>query len=124
VRSQFLKQLEKSNKTSSSVKQRMLGDSEIHCVGITADMQTPAVTHFTTIELTFFDTPEDGSKGSKPKKVDVLFGELDSAADCLLIGFPTMIEWGPYFYNDEDNRPWVEFTKLNISVPAEVPLDG
>ena len=102
----------------------MLGDSEIHCVGITADMQTPVVKHFTTIELTFLDTPGDGSRASKPKKVDVIFGELDSAADCLLIGFPTMLTWGPFFYVDEDNRPWVEFTKLNITAPAEVPLDG
>ena len=70
------------------------------------------------------DTPEDGSRGSKPKKVYVIFGQLDSAADCLLIGFPTMLTWGPFFYTDEDNRPWVEFTKLNISVAAEVPLDG
>ena len=59
-----------------------------------------------------------------PAIVNVAFGELDSAADCLLIGFPTLLEWGPYFYKDDEGRPWIEFHKLGICVPAELPHEG
>jgi hypothetical protein len=124
VRSSFMRQLESSKKTCQSVKGRKKGDVELNCVGITASMKTPPVTHWSWVELSLHDVPEDGSKPGSPARVEVGFGELDSAADCLLIGLPTLQQWSTEFSQDADGRPWVEFKKLGVMLPIETPIDS
>ena len=87
-------------------------------------MQTQGVQHHTKIELIFNDVPEDGSSGRSPVKQEITFAELESASDCLLIGFPTLIEWSPTFFKDDDGLPWVHFGALNLSMPCETPSEG
>ena len=121
VRTQFCNQLKKDAQTKGSVILTERGSREINCTGIVTEMKTPSVTRHTTVKLRFQDVPEDGSAPMKPVSVDVVFGEMDSGADCLLLGFPTLVDWGYQCFNDGDGNPWIRFEKFSITLPCEKP---
>jgi hypothetical protein len=87
-------------------------------------MNTPPVKHHTTLKVKFSDVPDDGVHAAPEKILEVSFGELESASDCLLIGYPTLLDWGPHFFRDIDGNPWVDFIKLYVAMPTEVPNQG
>ena len=49
---------------------------------------------------------------------------LDDAADAMLVGFPTMLEWGVAFEQDADGHIWVELRRFGLTLLAERPPQG
>ena len=88
-----------------------------------SDMQIPAISNHQTISLTLKNVCEEGIKNKADCHIDVVFGEMDSAADGLLIGFPTLLEWGYSVYLDSDGKPWMHLRKFDITMPCETPSD-
>ena len=123
VRTQFSRQLEKHPKTKDFLKERFTGDREINCVGIVSNMKTPAISNHQTISLTLKNVCEQGLTTKPDCNMDVVFGEIDSAADGLLIGFPTLLEWGYSVYLDSDGKPWMYLRKFDVTLPCETPSD-
>ena len=107
--------------TRDAVGDRQEGSRAIECTGIQDSMSTGAVDVHTQIELSFQDTPEDGSKPKKRFKMSPVFAELAGASDALLIGFQTLLEWGFKIFLDGDARPWATFETDGIGLPVEVP---
>ena len=123
IRSSFRDQLAKNSATSGAVLRRSQGDRPILCTGISKGMETAPVTKHTTIRMSFLDVPDSGIKTKGKTPVDAVFGELDDSCDALLVGFPTLMEWGFYCRMDEDGQPWVGFARWDITLPAEKPTD-
>ncbi|MCP4900485.1 MAG: hypothetical protein GY906_26270, partial [bacterium] len=48
-----------------------------------------------------------------------LFGELEGASDALIVGYPTLAEWGFGLERDDDGIVWVELRSLGLRVPSE-----
>ncbi len=76
--------------------------------------------HVSTVQC-LFESVADG-RGLPPSSVvEVPFAELDNASDCLLIGFPTLANWGVKLDKDSDDNIWVELTKLGVTLLTEKP---
>ena len=61
----------------------------------------------------------DGAGPAKKCEVSLDFAELKGASDPVLIGFPQLLQWGVRFEEDADGNPWVELTKLGVTLLAE-----
>ena len=57
--------------------------------------------------------PKDGDPRAGPE-LEVDFWELDGAADGLLIGAPTLADWGFGLERDERGRTWVLLSRFGF----------
>ena len=75
-----------------------------------------------TLGLKFESLSPEGDVPSEAPEVEVVFAELEDAADALLIGFPELVSWGVHFYDDSDGNIWVEFKRLGIFTLADAKM--
>ena len=68
-----------------------------------------------------FESVADGRGLPPSSTVEIPFAELDNASDCLLIGFPTLTDWGLRLDKDADGNVWLEFVTLGVTLLAERP---
>ena len=56
-----------------------------------------------------------------PTLVSAEFGELEGLSDALILGCPTLGEWGFGVDKDDDGHYWVQFRRLGLRCPMEMP---
>ena len=81
-------------------------------------METSVLDHVSTVSCQF-ESVADGTGPAKTCEVALEFAELQGASDPVLIGFPQLLQWGVRFEEDADGNPWVELTKLGVTLLAE-----
>ena len=126
IRAKFADQLRRSAKTREAVVRRFKGDRAILCEGVVKGMETKPVQVVDVLRLGL--RSDDGARRTgELVEVEAEFGELEDAADALLLGFPQALAWGAAFAKDVDGHVWVEFRTLGVTLLAEgptVPSEG
>ena len=118
IRRSFLEQLRKGSQKAAIVKEERI-NPPLHCQGVCEGMKSADMVIAATLSLQFEALDPDGHNATEAPVLEVLFAELDNAADALLIGFPEIVSWGCRFFDDQDGNVWVDFTKLGFCVLAE-----
>ena len=118
IRKSFLEQLRKGSNSKTIVKEERT-NPPLHCQGVCAGMKSTDMTTAVTLDCQFQALDPAGHTSKEAPVVQVLFAELENAADALLIGFPEIVAWGCKFFDDEDGNIWVDFTKLGCCALAE-----
>ena len=118
IRRSFLEQLRKGSQKTAIVKEERI-NPPLHCQGVCEGMKSADMVIAATLSLQFEALDPDGHNATEAPVLEVLFAELDNAADALLIGFPEIVSWGCRFFDDQDGNVWVDFTKLGFCVLAE-----
>ena len=111
-------------KTRGAVLEQTRGDQAISCVGILNTMVTESMDLMTILSCRFKDLPPDSRTPSPGAEAQIPFVEMEGAADCLLVGFPTICQWDPSFHQDSDGNIWLELKKLNVTLLCEKPVEG
>lgn len=120
IRSSFAEKLRVNAKTRDAVVGRGRADKVINCTGICADMESSVLEFVSTVQC-MFESVADGRGLPATSTVEVPFAELDNASDCLLIGFPTLADWGLRLDKDADENVWLELVTLGVTLLAERP---
>ena len=95
----------------------MPGDRTVHIEGICGDVSESSVTTSSEVTFTFLQIDNDGF-GTEwfvttgPDRT-AYFGELETAADDLIIGLPQLLAWGLSISRGEDQAPLVVIGDLN-----------
>jgi hypothetical protein len=127
IRTSFADKLRQSVHTKSALVSRIRAKNGILCEGVVSGMTTEPISVFDTFRLAFQSTdPAERTKGrSGQGSVDIAFGELSSAADALLIGFPDLLSLCPTFRTDSDGAYRLGWRVLGCwGVGAEVAGAG
>ena len=72
-----------------------------------------------TVQVGFRDCEAKHNVKVPSVSAEVDFGELDGISENMMIGFPTLAEWGMNLDSDADGNVWVEFRKLGVTMLAE-----
>ena len=89
------------------------------CEGIVEGSETTELNMVTTVSLVFKDAEANVRTGAQTAELPVAFGELSGISENMIIGLPTLAQWGMALDSDADGNVWVEFRKLGITMLAE-----
>ena len=83
------------------------------------DCAYTAMQMITKVKLCFKDAEANVRTGASVVETPVSFGELAGISENMIIGFPTLAQWGFTLDSDADGNVWVEFRKLGVTMLAE-----
>ena len=125
VRKSFADQLRQNRSTRPGLVGRYRGKEAIMCEGVVKGMTTTPISVMSVFRLGLRAADPGGpmSTGAPQRRdvvhAEVAFGELEDAADAILIGFPELLKWEPAFCSDAEGNVWVELRALGVTLLAE-----
>ena len=121
ARTEFVEKLRKAKKTKESVEPKQELPQVIQCTGIQGGMNATPMEFASAIAVTM-KSPSDGTPSRKQVTESVVFGELERAADPLLIGFPQLARWGFELSVDAGGKIWVTLAAFDVRFVAMSPV--
>ena len=121
ARTEFVEKLREAKKTKESVEPKQELPQVIQCTGIQGGMNATPMEFASAIAVTM-KSPRDGTPSRKQVTESVVFGELERAADPLLIGFPQLARWGFELSVDAGGKIWVTLAAFDVRFVAMSPV--
>ena len=127
VSAKFAQKVRHNPSTKNAFVSRESVTNPIICEGIVEGSETSELAMVSTLTLGFRDAEAGVRTGAATGEFPVAFGELEGITENMIVGLPTLAQWGMALDSDADGNVWVELRKLGITLLAErfgVTLDN